>query len=446
MTKNKTKTMEILKFTVPMILSALSVSLMIIIDRLVLTRYSIEAVNAVTLAGFFVSVSVFMWISVAQIATVFVGQYNGKGEFKKTGRPVWQMIYLALFAACIFIPSSFFVEKFCFIPESFRSEGIPYQRIFMMFAPLQIVFVALSTFFIGRKQSNIIVVSVFLGNIVNFFLDVALVFGVQGVVTPLGTVGAAIASASSQFFQVVILMFLFLKQKYRDDFGTLDFKFRKSLFWGCLKVGIPFSFGKLLNMIAWYLVLLFFSYSSNLLATIISAEFMVLVIFTFFANGMEGAVSSMVSNLIGQNDFGGVVSLLKTLIGFNIMVAAVFSIPLLFLNDIVFYMLNLPIDVSSEFYPQFCFILKATFVIVVAEGFFYTFVGVLSAGGDTKYPMCLEIISSWVGAVLPTAILYVSGKLNDVYIAYSIIPFSYVLNCVFVYLRYKKAFWYKQLV
>ena len=72
----------------------------------------------------------------------------------------------------------------------------------------------------------------------------------------------------------------------------------------------------------------------------------------------------------------------------------------------------------------------------------------ISCVGRCSLTVALPIISAAKieCSILPTAILYVSGKLNDVYIAYSIIPFSYVLNCVFVYLRYKKAFWYKQLV
>ncbi len=74
---------SVLRFALPMILSALVMNLIFSVDRCFLARYSIPAMNASTLGGNFSSVAILIGTGIAQIASVFVGQYNGSGEYHK---------------------------------------------------------------------------------------------------------------------------------------------------------------------------------------------------------------------------------------------------------------------------------------------------------------------------------------------------------------------------
>ncbi|MCR5225364.1 MAG: hypothetical protein K6C34_04740 [Alphaproteobacteria bacterium] len=439
-------TKEVLKFSLPLILSSLSMNVMVCMDRLVLTKYSIDAMNAATLGGLAVSLVTFILISVCQISSVFVGQYNGKGEFEKTAQPTWQMIHLSFMSFLIFIPLSMITEYICLIPDYFRADGIPYQKILMAFAPIQAMFAALCAFFIGRKKSNIIITTVLIGNFLNLTLDVLFVFGYGGIIPPMGAIGAASATVTSSFVQVLILGSAFFSKNNRKMYGTSNKSFQKKLFFHCMKIGVPFSFGKFLNMVAWYVMIMFFSHTSKELSTVVSAEFMLFLLFVFVANGCEASISSLASNLIGENNLEGIKRLFKLFMKFNVVAAIIFAIPLLFWHDCLYYLIDYSSEELLPLKSEFEFIIYSLWFTVIADNFFYTVSGILTAGGDTKYPMYLEIIAAWFGATIPTAIMYYMSCLTSVKEVYTLIPVSCFLNCFLIYRRYASFVWFKKLV
>ena len=87
-------TRELWSLSIPLILSSFSLMLMFFVDRLLLARYSTDALNAAVHAGTFGWAFIFGGVSLCNIAEIFVAQYNGAGEKSKLGEPVWQMIWL----------------------------------------------------------------------------------------------------------------------------------------------------------------------------------------------------------------------------------------------------------------------------------------------------------------------------------------------------------------
>ena len=78
--------------------------------------------------------------------------------------------------------------------------------------------------------------------------------------------------------------------------------------------------------------------------------------------------------------------------------------------------------------------------------FEFIFCGILTAGGDTKYPMYLEIAAAWCGAALPTILMSYFGCLNSVKEVYTLIPISCFINCFLIYKRYSSLSWFNKLV
>jgi Na+-driven multidrug efflux pump len=83
---------------------------------------------------------------------------------------------------------------------------------------------------------------------------------------------------------------------------------------------------------------------------------------------------------------------------------------------------------------------------LLTDGMFYLITGVLTAGGDTRYPTIVEVATLWIIVVLPTGLMYFTETLKSIRIAYTLIPITGFLNVGLIYLRYKKLKWYKQLV
>lgn len=79
---------ELWSISFPLVLSFMSVSLMLFLDRLFLAHYSLDAFNASVSASMLVQLLQFWCLSTVSIAEVFVGQYNGSGRKGQLGEPV----------------------------------------------------------------------------------------------------------------------------------------------------------------------------------------------------------------------------------------------------------------------------------------------------------------------------------------------------------------------
>jgi MATE family multidrug resistance protein len=437
---------KILKFTFPLILTSLSANLLFIVDRLILARYSVDSMNTAALAGNFVSAVSYVGISIAQIAMVFVGQYNGAKEYKKTGCAPWQMIYLGALSFLMFVPISAFCHRFGLFPNHYAEEGIQYLRIIMAFAGLQVISSALSAFFIGRGQSLIVIGAVLFMNILNFLLNICLVFGVKGILAPLGIRGSAMATVISEAANILFLLIVFLNRSNRKSCGTFDYKFRKELFIDCIKTGFPLSVSKMFSIFGWFIILSLFNYASKDLATIESFTINVWVIFIFFADGGGKAIASLSATLIGENNLPEIKKLLRLFLNLNLIMCVFFSIPLVFYPNMIFQFLDMANGNVSHLYSDFKFVFASTWIIILLDGMYYLICGVLNSGGDTKFPMYLELATLWIGVVIPTAVLYFTGNLTTVRITYTLVPVTGIVNCAVIYHRYKELKWFHRLV
>lgn len=437
---------ELIKFSLSLVLASLSISIMLVTDRIILGLYSLDSMNAASLGGNFDATVSFVFICIAQIATVFVGQYNGIKEYDKTARAPWQMIYLGFASFLFFIPMAVFCDCFNIFPKYLEKEGLAYTRILLSFAGFHVISVALSSFFIGRKQSFIVIFTFLLGNLVNVILDYLLVFGVEGLFNPMGAKGAAIATVSVEMIFNIIFATVFFSKNNRLKFKTLDYKFRLDLFIDCLKIGFPVSLGKFFNLLGWFCIMTCFINSSKDIATIESFIMGIWMAFIFFADGTSRALSALSANLIGERQLGVIQNLLKKFLNANYVLCAIYSIPLVFFPEIMIYFLDKAEGEIAHLVPDLEFTLISLFIILVTDGIFYLYCGVLTAGGDTKFPTYLDISTLWGLVVIPVAAMYWTNSLTSIRPAYVLIPISGIVNCCVIYIRYKKLQWYKQLV
>lgn len=440
-------TSEMVKFTLSLIVVSLSVNLMFIIDRTVLASFSVDAMNASSLGGNFVAMVSFVMSSIAQIATVFVGQYNGLKEYEKTAHAPWQMIYLGLISFLIYIPIAMFSEHLCKFPEELKADGLDYVKILLYFGGFHVISIALSSFFIGRKKISLIIWTFVVGNVLNALLDVALVFGVKGFIEPMGVRGAAIATIVIELLFVVVFGIGFFSRYNRERYHTLDAKFRPKIFFDCIKIGSPASIAKFFNLLGWFAIMTFFTNASKDLATLESCIMGMWMAFIFIADGSSKALSALAANLIGRKQLEDIKILLKKYLILNYVSCAIYAIPLVLFPEIIMYILNrINTDMGSLSAGDIRFAMAALFIIVLMDGIFYMVCGVLTAGGDTKFPMYLDIATLWGIAVIPIAIMYYTGNLVSIRPPYVLIPLTGVINAAVIYWRYKQFKWYRQIV
>lgn len=437
---------EIIKFTIPMILNVITVNLMFMVDRVILTKYSLISMNAVSLGGSFSAVALFCGIGITQMANVFVGQYNGMKEYKKIGHPVWQMIYFSFALALLFLPVGLYCHCFGIFPEVYHDEGIAYLRPLLICGWLPALSSALASFFIGRGKSLAVIVVFLCGNLLNFVLDIAFVFGISTWIPAMGAAGAAYSTIIGEIFFIVCFGAGFLREKNRVRFGTGNYRFMPRLMIDCIRIGFPVSAGKALSQVGWFVIMFCFSFTSQKLATCESFAIFIWMVFIVVADGTSRALTTLSSNLIGRNQQLQIENLLKLFLKFNIILFAIFAIPLVFYQEPV---LQLTVGVNhelSQLRGEMSFLMFAMWLVLVFDGIFYMICAILNSGGDTKFPMMLEFSTLWLGAVIPTCVLCYTGNLTTIRIIYILLPITQIINVIVVYRRYQTKRWFNKLV
>lgn len=434
---------EIWHVAAPLMLMTFSTYAMLFADRMILSRYSVEAMNASAVAGTTYAIFMFSLLSLALIAEVFVGQYNGAGNFKKIGEPVWQMLWFALFSIIIFWPLAFFGGEI-FFNKPTTSLCIPYFRWLMLFGPAVPMLGALEAFNIGRGKTIAITVIAILANSTNILLDYLLVFGIEGFIPSMGLSGAAIATGIAQSLQVITLFALFLRPKHRKKFGTGNFHFKKKAFLQCLKVGTPMAISHAVAIAAW-------AFFNDLIAQTGLAYMTTIVIcqnyfflFCFITEGLGKAVATITANLIGAKQANLIPKMLSSAIRLHGIFVAILAIPLIIYSKPFIDMFLDSNTIPIETLPLLLDIIENAlfwmWITLIFNGFFWIYSSQLTAAGDTKFIMYANMISAWLFLLLPTYLFIIRFHYSPS-LSWKLMTFDIFIASFMFYLRYRSGKW-----
>ncbi len=389
----------------PLMLSLSSTSLMTFADRLYLTHYSLSAMNAVTCASTFCFCLLALPLTICEISGVFVGRCNGRGELSKAGKPVWQMLWLAVCMWPIFMIASRLLSPILF---TLGSDEATYFVTSLDFGPFQLASFALMGFFLGTGKTKTITVSTILANVLNAILAPLFIFGTH-FSEAMGVKGAAIATGLAQGFQALFLLSLLLKKETKSRYHTSPCGIQPSLIKEMLYVGFPAGVGRTAESVAHSLFFRIIAMAGALELTCatIAQSFYMLVVFCVY--GISKAMTAIISNLVGANALShipkAVFSAFKVhTILFLLLLSFSFAgcdlVLAKTLNESDRYLLEMPEFISTVkmtlFFMSIFFLLK---------GFSWILVGHLTALGDTKFIMYVNGITHWIGYIAPIYIL-----------------------------------------
>ena len=440
---------QLLKISFPLMLSSLSYVLMLFFDRLLLARYSINALNAVVVSGTFSWILIEPFRILAGMVEVFVAQYNGANKKQKIARPVWQAIWFSLGFSLFCLICAFWVLPFIFNDPMEKT----YSFLLLIFSFAPILVSALSAFYIGRGYTLLIVLLSFVGNIINLILDIILIFGIDGLVPAMGVKGAAIATNIGFLTQLLILSVLFLSKKNRRCYNTSNFRIDFSLLKRCLQVGSPIAFNVFVEIMAIYLFYKMMSSISIQHITVASIWHTVIVMFYFVGEGMNQGVSIVAGNFIGAKQYCLISRIIKS--GLKI-----YSIPLIlivlllvfypdfFINlflksgdkivykGIMLSVENISSDIRSSL--KWCFILECFVLALIWIRMLIG--GILNAAGDTLFQLLVESFLIIFCFLLPVYLLVLKTSAKVEIVSLILVIESFLAACIFYY-RYRKKVW-----
>lgn len=418
---------DLWKISYPMMINFFSMMSMIFVDRLFLSRFSANSLNASVQSGTLAWSIILGWLTMASMSEVFVAQFNGAKKYDEVAKPVWQMIWLTLASWVFFIPLAIYGAPLIYDPV-LRPEEFYYFQILMYFGPVFSLVSAIAGFFVGRGQTHILQWMAVLGNVINIILDPIFIFGIEGYFPSMGIKGAAIATGIGTLVQAVVLFFIFIKKKYREKYKTSQFSFDKKIFYQTVRVGLPPSFLVCVEVLGWAFFYHQMASISAMHIFVASVCQSIFLLFIFFGMGLEKGAIALAGNFIGAGEYRKVPQVLfsglKLLGIYSIFLTCCF---ILYPEPIMDWFITSPESVQhlspSALTDNELDLVKfnikvglfCSAFLIFFENLRWVLNGILTAAGDTMFLLLSGAFNVWFVLIVPTYLFIKLPKADITY-------------------------------
>ena len=440
---------ELWTVSLPLMISSLASLLMIFVDRCFLARYSLDTLNAAVNSGTMAWAFLGGFGMLTLMSEVFVAQYNGAKKFTSIGIPVWQMIWFSLISIIIFVPLGIWGAPLFFSNPQYGALQVDYFRYLMVFGSFYPLMTAFSGFYIGQGKTRFLIYIAILANLVNIIFDWILIFGIKGIVPEMGIKGAAIATCFGTIFQAGILGFMFFSKKNREEYGTNKWQFKPQIFKKCFKVGFSPAVFYTLEIMGWALFYFMMIKLGQLHITVSSICQSVVILLSFFFDGLNRGIAALAGNFIGSNRAHLIHSLLKSgmklLVIFTVVISVFLVVdPKLIIDFLIPGSIEQQVLITggASFYKILKFCLFCVFLYLFFEGIRWIFAGLLTAAGDTFFLLMAGSLSVWIFLLLPVYFIVVKFSLA-VQFAWGLASIYAALLSLIYWLRFRQGKWKK---
>ncbi|MDR1660069.1 MAG: MATE family efflux transporter [Desulfovibrio sp.] len=292
---------HVLGVALPLVASMASETLMLFVDRLFLSHYSVSSIAASLPAGSLAFAMQTAFIGICGYSSVFIAQHIGAHQPQHIGAILWQSLWISLIAG-VFLA----IAGICLADPVFALIGhagniaeleSSYFRILLLGSFPVLLGSSFSAFFVGIGRTKPVLVANLAGVALNIPLDWILIFGRFGL-PEAGISGAAIATLAGQIFSAILLGCLV----FREGGGTsllASWRPEIRLVLRLLRYGGPSGFNMLIDVagFSWFILRL-----GRLGETALAASNIVLSINTLVflpMMGLNSAVASLVGNAMG---------------------------------------------------------------------------------------------------------------------------------------------------
>jgi putative MATE family efflux protein len=211
---------EINRLAIPAILTGIAEPVITLVDTAFVGQIGTTELAAVGIAGSFYLMTVWILAQTLTAIAAIVSRYYGSKRLTEIETLVPQALAsnILLGAAFLILTKTFSEEIFEFYNASrpvlelcqdyfsIRSWGFPFTLATLL----------LFGVFRGLQNTSWAMIISLSGALVNLILDYVLIFGIDGIVKPMGIEGAATASLVAQILMFVLaLVFLYLKTPFR---------------------------------------------------------------------------------------------------------------------------------------------------------------------------------------------------------------------------------------
>ena len=436
---------QVLQIAFPLIVSTSFWTLQMTIDRILLSRYSSDAVGAAQIA-IMVFWTVFALLhQTALYSSTFVAQYQGANKPDRIGPVIWQSLYFSLISGVIFCTVFFFsAEWFVSLAGHGKDVQILEAKYLqtLSFSALPMALVAsASSFFMGRGKTGVVMIINAAGLVVNALLDYALIFGQWGF-PELGIAGAGWATTISSAVSALLALALLFRPSMNKLYGLWNgWHFDRALFGRLLRFGLPAGLQWSLDGLAFTVFVFLIGKMGKAELAANSIAFSINLLAFLPPMGLGQAVSVLVGQRLGENrpDLAERSANMGCIIGtvYMLTMGATFLIfPGMYLS--LYQSHNEPeqwlqvaamVPILLRFAAVFCLFDSINMVLSFA----------LKGAGDTKFVSIISLTLAWSIVVPPTIAIWYWGL--GIYWAWAVVTLYVFALASVLFWRFRQGKW-----
>ena len=442
----------------PVMLSNATDTLMMMVDRLFLSRFGTEAE---VLLGGSMSGGMIAWlilspmIGLLSYTNAMASQNFGRGKLPRCTQIISHAMYLAL----LYYPLALLISSFIpavliwakHDPALIEAEQT-YSYIIIYGSIFSLLRIPLNSFFIATNRSGLVMKISFIGLLFNIPLNYWFIFdqplqwgngslrpGLLGIGN--GIAGAASATVASQILTFMLLLLLFFKQK-REYQIAQSWHLRPSIYQELLRYGLPASLEVFTNLLSFNTFLIMFYSISPLIAaagTIIfswdSLNFIILM-------GVNMATTTLVGQNLGANNPAKAQYYTRLILIAALLFSGVMALFFLLVPDLlskVFIAEGIQekqalLDISRSF-------LRLAAIYSLADALGMVMHGALNGAGDTFATMSIYVSMNLIliiGAIVLLKVLHLGAMGLWLFFIIHVLISNTVLACRYASGRWKQ--------
>ncbi|MDG2129331.1 MAG: MATE family efflux transporter [Fuerstiella sp.] len=411
---------ELLHVALPLIISSGSLSVMSAVDRMMLAGHSADALAAVTPASMLHWTIVCIPLGTILYANTFISQYDGAGRTSRLTASLFQAIWLAVISGILLMlvtPWTHTVLSMTGHEAGVVAEETIYFNTLCSGSSVLLLAMALSCFFSGRRQTQVVMYVNLTSTVLNFGLNYLLIFG-HGPFPEMGIRGAAVATVAARFFDIAAYVVL-MKRANRS--GSFPFRqcwqIDRTLLRKYLRFGLPSGLHYFVDNSGFTVFLLIVGSLSRDALAATNLAFSVNGLIFVPLLGFGTAVQTLVGHHIGAGLQPAVVRTTWNAVRMAVVwtgTAALLLILFPAVSLMPFVAFSVDGSAAAEslqrLLPTATILLQFVAVYSVFDALAVVFASTLRGAGDTLFPMLITMFSSWFVMTLPAWWILSSGS------------------------------------
>lgn len=442
---NESFTKRLITFAVPLLLQYLIVSSLNLVDNIMIGTLGEVSIAGVGLGNQIYFLTNLFMFGVIGGATIFFAQFWGKRDIHSIHKTMGISFILTLIIALFFTLAGTIFPRFVIgvysndmlvVAEGARYLGIAAFSYIPFAISIVFVFALRAT---GNVRVPLFASIVALG--INTLLNYCLIFGNFGF-PELGVQGAAIATIIARSIEAILLIIIVYKNKLPiaakiSGFFTFSFSFFKMVM---KKISLV-----MLNEGVWAIGTTIYSIIYARMGTDVMAVMTIcLVIFHLafiVALGIGQALGIMIGNSLGAKDFDRAKSDAKKGLPTAVICGVIVAAIMFALRSTILSFYN----VEPEIIKEASVVLYAMIGMLPLNCLGFTlFIGILRAGGDTKFCTIVDIGALWLVG-LPLAALGAFVWHLPILFVFILARMESVSRVIVCFIRYRSFRWVKDI-